>query len=91
VSTRRPLTASADRGAEMPAGFMPRIDHIARAQSSLAEESRRLERLGFEDPLRRCHEERRYWNFLAAVHGMTVPGESTLNDTVFVSTPRRCA
>jgi hypothetical protein len=67
------VTRAADRGAAVPATLEQRLDHIDRARASLAEESRRLERIGFEDPLRRCHEELRYWDFLAAVHGMATP------------------
>lgn len=73
MSAARPLTRAADRGAALPATLEQRLDHIDRARASLAEESRRLQRIGFEDPLRRCHEERRYWDFLAAVHGMAAP------------------
>lgn len=70
MSAPRPLTPAADRRSALPATLEQRLDHIERARISLAAEARRLERIGFEDPLRRCHEERRYWNFLAAVHGM---------------------
>jgi hypothetical protein len=81
----RPVTRAADRRAPMPSDLETRIDHIDRAQASLADETRRLERIGFEDPLRRCHEERRYWNFLAAVHAMAAPVEPEMN---FESTQR---
>jgi hypothetical protein len=62
----------------MPASLEQRLDEIGRARASLAAESRRLQRIGFEDPMRRCHEERRYWDFLAAVHGMALPAEPRL-------------
>jgi len=80
VSARRPVTFAADRDASLPATLEQRLDHIERARASLAAEARRLERIGFEDPLRRCHEERRYWNFLAAVHGMAAPGDAPAED-----------
>lgn len=65
---RPALTAAADRAAAMPAAAPDRLDRIAAALRSLDSEQRRLERLGFELPLARCHEERRYWRFLDAVH-----------------------
>jgi hypothetical protein len=67
------VTAAADRRAELPEGFDRRLDHIARARVSLAEEMRRLEQIGFELPLARCREERRYWDFLGALHAMAGP------------------
>lgn len=73
MSTLRPVTPAADRAAALPATLEQRLDHIDRARAALADEARRLERIGFEDPLSRCHEERRYWNFLAAVHAMAAP------------------
>jgi hypothetical protein len=52
----------------MPVSIEARRDAIERAQRSLDHEARRLQRIGFETPLERCQEERRFWNFLAAVH-----------------------
>jgi hypothetical protein len=43
---------------------------IDAAIASLDGEERRLERLGFEWPLARCREQRRYWQFLAALHSI---------------------
>ncbi len=40
------------------------MDRIEAALASLDAEERRLMRLGFETPLQRCREERRYWMFL---------------------------
>lgn len=59
-----PLTRSADPARPMPAGAGARRDTIAAALASLREEQRRLERIGFELPLARCHEQLRYWRFL---------------------------
>jgi hypothetical protein len=37
-----------------------------------------IERLGFEQPQARCHEEIRYWSFLAALHSLPVtPGKGS--------------
>ena len=62
-----PVTASADLRREIPASRSGRIDRVRAALSSLREEERRLTRLGLEAPLRRCREQRRYWEFLAAL------------------------
>jgi hypothetical protein len=51
----------------MPESAAARQDDIDAALRSLREEQRRLERLGLELPLVRCHHETRYWNFLAAL------------------------
>jgi hypothetical protein len=59
-----PLTRTADPARPMPSGAGPRRDAIASAIASLRDEQRRLERIGFELPLARCHEQLRYWRFL---------------------------
>ena len=64
---RAPLTASSDTRAPMPDGPGARLDRIHAAVASLAAEERRLSRLGLTDAARRCREQRRYWEFLAAV------------------------
>ena len=51
----------------MPESPAARRDAIAAAVRSLGEECRRLERLGLESPLARCHHETRYWKFLDAL------------------------
>jgi hypothetical protein len=48
----------------MPASAIARLDHVRAAVASLVDEQRRLERLGFELPLARCHDQLRYWRFL---------------------------
>jgi hypothetical protein len=58
----------------MPASDAERQDQIRIALRSLNAEQARLERLGFELPLARCHAERRYWSFLAAVHALPSDG-----------------
>lgn len=61
----RPVTVpSADPAREMPASSGARLDRIEHALRALADEERRLERLGFEIPLARCRESRRYWSFM---------------------------
>jgi hypothetical protein len=67
---RPPVTPTASRTSALPASVDACRDSIARARRSLADEARRLERLGFELPLARCHEEQRYWNVLAAVFAL---------------------
>ncbi len=67
MSLNAPMTASADRARTLPASPAARLDAASRAVSSLREEQRRLERLGLELPLARCHEQLRFWNFVHAV------------------------
>jgi len=62
-----PLTASADPRRAMPASAAQRFDQASAAVASLREEQRRLERLGFELPLARCHQQLRYWSFVRAM------------------------
>lgn len=67
-----PLTRASDRACPMPCGNPERLDAIGAALTTLEGEQRRLERLGFELPLARCHQERRYWEFLHAIHQVAV-------------------
>jgi len=67
MNLRAPLTASADPARRMPEGQGARLDVANAAVSSLRQEQRRLERLGFETPLARCHEQLRFWEFVQAV------------------------
>lgn len=62
-----PLTRAADPARPMPSGAGARIDAARAAVASLREEQRRLERLGFETPLARCHRDLRFWTFVSAV------------------------
>jgi len=61
------LTPASDLAREMPEPAGERLDRVAAALASLRDEQRRLERLGFEIPLARCHQQRRYWQFLGAL------------------------
>jgi hypothetical protein len=65
-----PITAAADRSRAIPAHTGARLDAIRVALTTLGDESRRLERIGFELPLARCHEQRRYWSFLHALYSL---------------------
>ena len=67
MSLRIPLTSNADATRVMPASATARLDAASIAVASLREEQRRLQRIGFELPLARCHEQLRYWNFVHAV------------------------
>jgi hypothetical protein len=60
----------ADRRRNVPASAFERELEIQAAIESLRAEQRRLEQLGFEIPLRRCHEELRYWSFISALHSL---------------------
>ena len=67
MSLPTPLTPAADATRVMPASAIARFDAACIAVASLREEQRRLQRIGFELPLARCHEQLRYWNFVHAV------------------------
>jgi cytochrome P450 len=67
MSLYAPLTSGADTTRVMPASATARLDAARIAVASLREEQRRLQRIGFETPLARCHEQLRYWNFVQAV------------------------
>jgi len=70
VKHRVPLTASSDTRAPMPDGAGARLDRIHAAVASLAAEERRLGRLDLTEAARRRREQRRYWEFLAAVFAL---------------------
>lgn len=59
-----PLTPASDPRLAMPDTPVARHDQVRAAIASLTDEQRRLERLGFELPLARCHDQLRYWRFL---------------------------
>ncbi len=79
-----PLTAVSDPRRALPGGAGARLDGALAALASLREEERRLRRLGLAAPLRRCREQLRYWEFLAALFSLaplqarrpSAPGES---------------
>ena len=67
MSLLAPLTSRADVTRPMPIGAGARLDAATAAVASLRDEQRRLQRLGFELPLARCHEQLRYWSFVRAL------------------------
>jgi hypothetical protein len=64
------FTFSSDLHRLMPASAASRLDGAHAALVSLREEERRLERLGLVEALRRCREQLRYWEFLAAIFSL---------------------
>ncbi|NOT34310.1 MAG: hypothetical protein HOP12_09095 [Candidatus Eisenbacteria bacterium] len=62
-----PVTPASDTRRPMPGSRIACLDATRDALASLSSERRRLERLGFEAPLARCHDQTRYWQF---VHGL---------------------
>ena len=64
------LTPSADPARAIPRSASEREWAIDAALVSLGAEERRLARLGFEVPLARCHEQRRFWEFVRAIHAL---------------------
>jgi hypothetical protein len=69
------LTAAADTARAIPSGAGARLDAAQSAVASLRNEQRRLERLGFETPLARCHQQLRFWSFVSAVCSLE-PGKA---------------
>ena len=67
MSPLAPLTAASNPARPMPASAAARLDVAEAALASLHGEQRRLERLGFELPLARCHQQLRFWSFVRAV------------------------
>ena len=67
MSLCTPLTSGADASRVMPVSAHARVDAARVAVATLREEQRRLERIGFELPLARCHEQLRFWNFVHSV------------------------
>jgi hypothetical protein len=65
------MTPAADVLRALPATPGARLDDAHAALASLRAEERRLERLGLEDALRSCREQKRYWEFLAALFSLT--------------------
>lgn len=68
------LTPSADPARAIPRSASERQWQIEAALASLNHEQERLDRLGFEVPLARCHQQRRFWEFVRALDGMGVTG-----------------
>jgi hypothetical protein len=60
----------ADPRRALPASPARRCDETQAAVAALREEERRLTRLGLAEPLRRCREQLRYWQFLAALFSL---------------------
>lgn len=70
MSRQAAFTSSSDLHRAMPETAHARLDRTHAALASLREEERRLERLGFGEALRRCREQLRYWEFLAALFSL---------------------
>jgi hypothetical protein len=69
--TRPPaFTAASDPRRDLPPTPGARLDGARAALASLREEERRLARLGLTGALRRCREQLRYWEFLAALFAL---------------------
>ena len=68
------FTPSSDPEREMPVNPTARMEGARTALASLRAEERRLERLGLGPALRRCREQRRYWEFVAALFSLAPTG-----------------
>jgi hypothetical protein len=75
------LTHRSDLRRAIPPSTALRIDHAHAALASLREEERRLERLGLDEPLRRCREQLRYWEFLSALFALPAAPRSRVRGT----------
>jgi len=82
-----PFTPSSDTWAPIPDHAGARLDRIASAVATLAAEERRLHRLGLEAAERRCREQRRYWEFLAAVLALDGAGAASPGAAADVTRP----
>ena len=63
-----------DRHRPMPVHRGIRLDEARSAVASLREERRQLERIGLEQPLARCHEQLRYWEFVSGLLSLAEGG-----------------
>jgi len=68
------LTPSADPARAIPRSPAERQWQIEAALVSLRNEAQRLERLGLELPIARCHQQRRFWEFVRALDSMNATG-----------------
>ncbi len=68
--TRPALTPCAELSRVIPATAGERGYAIQAAVETLRHEERRLARIGLEWPLASCREQRRYWEFVGALHTM---------------------
>jgi hypothetical protein len=75
------LTPRSDLRRAIPPSTALRIDHAHAVLASLREEERRLERLGLDEPLRRCREQLRYWEFLSALFALPAAPRSRARRT----------
>ena len=70
------LTPSADPARRIPSSAAERQWQIEAALVSLRNEEQRLDRLGFELPISRCHQQRRFWEFVRAIDVMSATGST---------------
>ena len=83
-----PLVPSADPSRPLPASAGERLDQARAAVDALERERRRLERIGFENPLARCHEQLRYWRFVSGLLALPTGGAATPGDPTWAAAPR---
>jgi hypothetical protein len=60
----------------MPAGSAAQLDVAVATLGALLDEQHRLERLGFELPIARCHQQVRYWGFVTRLLSITAVDEA---------------
>jgi hypothetical protein len=86
MSDRLSLRALLER--PLPEGSAARLDEAAATLGALLEEKHRLERLGFELPLARCHEQVRYWGFVTRLLEISATADAMQGEASWPSAPR---
>jgi len=86
MSDRLSPRALLDRA--LPQTGASRLDVAAATLGALLDEQRRLERLGLELPLARCHRQVRYWGFVARLLAISAAAEAEQGGAGWPSVPR---
>jgi hypothetical protein len=86
MSDLMPFRALLDR--PLPEGTGARLDAAAATLGALLDEQHRLERLGFELPLARCHQQVRYWGFVTRLLTIAAADGAARGEASWPSDPR---
>lgn len=71
----------------MPTGSAARLDVAVATLGALLDEQHRLERLGFELPIARCHQQVRYWGFVTRLLSITAADDAAQGEVTWPSDP----
>lgn len=72
----------------MPRGSAARLDVAVATLGALLDEQHRLERLGFELPMARCHKQVRYWGFVTRLLSIAAAADPARGEASWPSDPR---